>query len=200
MNDNSSSSPSSFFTKLLSEYITIFILTLIFAVIIVLLFVIALCFLVLFLAIYRVLLYLIRRCITPALNLEPNDQNSSVYSILNEHVTLLKVVLMEMWRRIACDRAGSEQPEHLCVIELLPPPVEYKIHVETSSCSDHECVICLNNFGEDDSCRVLPMCKHIFHSDCIDKWLIIHATCPICRKNVTKCDDDNLQKDLPQRS
>ena len=34
-----------------------------------------------------------------------------------------------------------------------------------------ECAICLNDFTKGDRVRVLP-CKHIFHLDEVDEWLI----------------------------
>ncbi|KAG4178547.1 hypothetical protein ERO13_A10G050237v2 [Gossypium hirsutum] len=30
----------------------------------------------------------------------------------------------------------------------------------------------------------LPMCHHCFHAHCIDAWLEVSPTCPICRVNV----------------
>ncbi|WOL16299.1 hypothetical protein Cni_G25086 [Canna indica] len=47
-----------------------------------------------------------------------------------------------------------------------------------------ECVVCLSAMEEDESGRRLPECKHAFHVDCIDMWLMSHATCPICRSLV----------------
>ncbi|KAK8791958.1 hypothetical protein WA158_005335 [Blastocystis sp. Blastoise] len=43
------------------------------------------------------------------------------------------------------------------------------------------CSICLNKYKLSDTIRLL-YCHHIFHKDCIDTWLLIHNTCPICRK------------------
>ncbi|PIA57906.1 hypothetical protein AQUCO_00500074v1 [Aquilegia coerulea] len=46
------------------------------------------------------------------------------------------------------------------------------------------CSICLQDFSEDDSARRLPRCKHLFHLNCIDEWLVIQGSCPICREDV----------------
>ncbi|KAK7262233.1 hypothetical protein RJT34_29796 [Clitoria ternatea] len=44
-----------------------------------------------------------------------------------------------------------------------------------------ECAICLEEFGDGDAVKVIPYCKHVFHPQCIDTWLLAHVTCPICR-------------------
>ncbi|KAL0899797.1 hypothetical protein Bca101_083758 [Brassica carinata] len=47
-----------------------------------------------------------------------------------------------------------------------------------------ECAVCLSEFEEGESGRVLPNCKHTFHVDCIDMWFHSHSTCPLCRSLV----------------
>lgn len=44
-----------------------------------------------------------------------------------------------------------------------------------------ECVVCLSFLEEGETAKVLPNCKHTLHAECIDKWLSLHSTCPICR-------------------
>ncbi|KAL2317667.1 hypothetical protein Fmac_031543 [Flemingia macrophylla] len=47
-----------------------------------------------------------------------------------------------------------------------------------------ECAVCLNEFGDDETLRLVPKCCHVFHPNCIDAWLINHSTCPVCRANL----------------
>ncbi|CAL9229829.1 unnamed protein product [Arabidopsis halleri] len=47
-----------------------------------------------------------------------------------------------------------------------------------------ECSVCLNEFEEDESLRLLPKCSHAFHINCIDTWLLSHKNCPLCRAPV----------------
>lgn len=49
---------------------------------------------------------------------------------------------------------------------------------------DNECAVCLSEFQEDESLRLLPKCTHAFHLPCIDKWLSTHSNCPLCRANI----------------
>ncbi|XVE75086.1 hypothetical protein DITRI_Ditri12bG0068500 [Diplodiscus trichospermus] len=44
-----------------------------------------------------------------------------------------------------------------------------------------DCAVCLCEFLEQDKLRLLPMCSHAFHIDCIDTWLMSNSTCPLCR-------------------
>ncbi|XP_064976777.1 E3 ubiquitin-protein ligase At1g12760-like isoform X2 [Musa acuminata AAA Group] len=60
------------------------------------------------------------------------------------------------------------------------PPVE-----RTLSADDAECCICLCTYEDGVELRELP-CGHHFHCGCIDKWLHINATCPLCKFNIIK--------------
>ncbi|CAI9780634.1 unnamed protein product [Fraxinus pennsylvanica] len=44
-----------------------------------------------------------------------------------------------------------------------------------------DCAVCLCEFSEKDQLRLLPMCSHAFHINCIDTWLLSNSTCPLCR-------------------
>ena len=43
-----------------------------------------------------------------------------------------------------------------------------------------ECSICLTEVNEGQDTILLP-CGHMFHDECVTKWLKIHNTCPLCR-------------------
>ncbi|KAK6917658.1 Zinc finger, RING-type [Dillenia turbinata] len=47
-----------------------------------------------------------------------------------------------------------------------------------------ECSVCLSTIDDEDMVRLLPICEHLFHVECIDMWLGSHTTCPICRSTV----------------
>lgn len=43
------------------------------------------------------------------------------------------------------------------------------------------CPICLAEYRRGDQLQCIPKCDHYFHADCIDEWLRIKITCPVCR-------------------
>lgn len=47
----------------------------------------------------------------------------------------------------------------------------------------HTCVICLESYGAGQVVRILP-CQHVFHQCCVDHWLLLRHTCPICKLNI----------------
>ncbi|KAK4721210.1 hypothetical protein R3W88_011443 [Solanum pinnatisectum] len=47
-----------------------------------------------------------------------------------------------------------------------------------------DCAICLSKFENGEKGRKLETCRHIFHENCLEKWLMqkdIKASCPLCR-------------------
>lgn len=48
-----------------------------------------------------------------------------------------------------------------------------------------DCSVCLGEFHDGESLRLLPKCSHAFHQQCIDTWLKSHSNCPLCRSNIT---------------
>uniref|UniRef100_A0A803QAN2 RING-type domain-containing protein n=1 Tax=Cannabis sativa TaxID=3483 RepID=A0A803QAN2_CANSA len=50
--------------------------------------------------------------------------------------------------------------------------------------TEGECVVCLDGFRENQWCRRLVACDHVFHRRCLDSWLVKVPACPICRTRV----------------
>jgi hypothetical protein len=49
---------------------------------------------------------------------------------------------------------------------------------------DAICSICLIEYTAGERLKSLPGCQHHFHADCVDQWLLINKTCPLCVRDV----------------
>jgi hypothetical protein len=55
---------------------------------------------------------------------------------------------------------------------------------------EKECSICLDEFEPSSKIRIIN-CKHVFHSECLDTWLLQHDyKCPHCREKVAEYKSD----------
>lgn len=63
---------------------------------------------------------------------------------------------------------------------LVAPGTEKEREV---SAEDAVCCICLGKYVDGAELRELP-CTHHFHVECVDKWLKINASCPLCKHDV----------------
>ncbi|KAL2898099.1 putative RING-H2 finger protein ATL69 [Bienertia sinuspersici] len=45
------------------------------------------------------------------------------------------------------------------------------------------CSICLSEYKPKQTVRCMPDCNHCFHVNCIDQWLKMSPTCPLCRNS-----------------
>ncbi|XP_021299647.1 E3 ubiquitin-protein ligase RNF181-like [Herrania umbratica] len=70
----------------------------------------------------------------------------------------------------------GQPPASKTSIEAMPS-------VEIGESEDGECVVCLEEWRPGEVAKEMP-CKHKFHGECIEKWLGIHGSCPICRYNM----------------
>ncbi|WVZ12646.1 hypothetical protein V8G54_017176 [Vigna mungo] len=68
---------------------------------------------------------------------------------------------------------GGRPPASKESIEAMPS-------VEVGEGENLECVVCLEEFEVGVMAKEMP-CKHKFHGDCIEKWLGLHGSCPVCR-------------------
>lgn len=69
------------------------------------------------------------------------------------------------------------------ILETFPTLVYSEVKEHKIGKGALECAICLNEFEDEDTIRLLPKCDHVFHQECIDAWLATHVTCPVCRTN-----------------
>ncbi|KAI5084603.1 hypothetical protein GOP47_0000772 [Adiantum capillus-veneris] len=62
----------------------------------------------------------------------------------------------------------------------------------SSNAKDNSCCcICLSRYKEGALVRELP-CTHNFHMLCVDKWLRMSATCPLCKHDINHHSTDDL--------
>ncbi|KAK2838055.1 hypothetical protein Q5P01_015267 [Channa striata] len=50
-------------------------------------------------------------------------------------------------------------------------------------CDPDNCAVCLEPFNNNQCLRVLP-CLHEYHRDCVDPWLLVQHTCPLCKRSI----------------
>ncbi|XP_073026436.1 probable E3 ubiquitin-protein ligase RHA4A [Primulina eburnea] len=53
------------------------------------------------------------------------------------------------------------------------------------------CCVCLGEFELKEELLQVPLCKHMFHIDCIRHWLHSSSTCPLCRTPVVSDNTRN---------
>ncbi|CAL9111908.1 unnamed protein product [Musa acuminata var. zebrina] len=76
-------------------------------------------------------------------------------------------------------RRSLQQP-NVVVDQSLPITVYRASHFEEGI----ECAVCLFKLADGEEARLLPQCGHGYHRRCIDPWLRINDTCPLCRSRV----------------
>uniref|UniRef100_A0A0E0E2L5 RING-type E3 ubiquitin transferase n=1 Tax=Oryza meridionalis TaxID=40149 RepID=A0A0E0E2L5_9ORYZ len=90
---------------------------------------------------------------------------------------------------VAAGESGGGEP---FPVEALPLAYAYVVRssedggatATAASGGGRECAVCLGAVREGEMVRRLPACEHVYHADCIDRWLAAHRTCPLCRREL----------------
>lgn len=70
------------------------------------------------------------------------------------------------------------------------PVVRFGVLAEEAGGADVMCAVCLNNMERHEEIRRLRNCSHIFHRECVDKWVDHDQNaCPLCRSPFLSTDD-----------
>ncbi|KAL6905298.1 hypothetical protein ACP4OV_002899 [Aristida adscensionis] len=79
-----------------------------------------------------------------------------------------------------------------------PPPVVPYASASAGAAKrglPEDCPVCLEPFADDDGVRVVPACGHLYHAPCIDRWLDVRNSCPVCRCAVASYCGDRGARD-----
>ncbi|KAJ1394143.1 Zinc finger, RING-type [Sesbania bispinosa] len=100
-------------------------------------------------------------------------------------LAFLLIELIILFWKLTSDTRPITTRQYLKFIEQKNPTIRYTKRLKAEQV---ECTVCLSEFEEGDKVRKLK-CKHMFHRDCLDKWLQEYwATCPLCRIQVLPDD------------
>ncbi|KAJ7522648.1 hypothetical protein O6H91_18G021000 [Diphasiastrum complanatum] len=102
---------------------------------------------------------------------------------------------------------GQEQKAadlETAVVSMIPV-IQYDKKAFHGLCS--ECIICLSDFQDGEMVRILSICGHLFHMQCVDVWFKHHTSCPVCRHNIvqgaaisTSTCDEEIPEHLPYQA
>jgi len=90
----------------------------------------------------------------------------------------------------ADDEVVARQPQSplerpTCVSESLRGPDEEQSMEANFETNFTTCSICIDEFEAGERLRILPRCKHVFHTQCILPWLTERqGCCPLCKTSV----------------
>lgn len=122
----------------------------------------------------------------------------AAFSIYIRHCTQSSAMSGSVRRALSLRRrAAAARGLDASVIETFPTFTYAEVKDHQIGKGALECAVCLNEFEDDETLRLIPKCDHVFHPECIDAWLQSHDTCPVCRADL-KPQPDEPPVQVPQ--
>lgn len=101
-----------------------------------------------------------------------------VLTIVGGLIVVIIIAVVRRWR-LSRESENVVQYSDIMKYKSAYKPTEWKELNE----SELLCSICYENFEYTSLVRKL-LCMHIFHVECIDKWINVKLSCPLCNKNL----------------
>ncbi|MED6205968.1 hypothetical protein PIB30_022572 [Stylosanthes scabra] len=148
-------------------------------------------------------------------NKSNNDENNAYYNRFSPSMAIIVVILISALFLMGffsiyirhCSDSPSASVRHIAagisrrghrgldraVIDSFPTLDYSVVKVHKIGKGALECAVCLNEFEDTETLRLIPKCDHVFHPECIDEWLESHTTCPVCRANLVPQPGDSVR-------
>lgn len=107
----------------------------------------------------------------------PRPESVTSGSPVPSHLVLSRIIL---WVDSSPAYSASPPASESALSSLDRQTVDQKT-LETEG--QAHCAVCLDDLKV-GATGVILSCKHMFHEECIVRWLKEHNTCPICRRSV----------------
>ncbi|WEL39296.1 RING-type domain-containing protein [Encephalitozoon hellem] len=104
----------------------------------------------------------------------------AVQIFLHIPILLVAVIVFYLFLSFGIEEEGGLSDKEIERIPLCPYSSQEFI--------SKGCIICLEDF-EDGGCVRNLGCGHVFHRECVDKWLRKNFVCPVCRSRMSAGHD-----------
>lgn len=68
--------------------------------------------------------------------------------------------------------------------KLIPKRKFDQLQTEFPEIGEGTCTICIDFLKNGEMLRVIPICQHVFHAECLLNWLQVNEICPNCKNEV----------------
>ena len=106
---------------------------------------------------------------------------SNKNNISSKERTKLKVRLdgRLRWEGLTGSKRIPSEEQYKIVDEIIIEEPILTIFSNKQTTNFKECVICLEEMVEDQE-LILIRCSHIYHKECLEKWIYKNSICPLC--------------------
>jgi hypothetical protein len=109
---------------------------------------------------------------------DSSNNNNSINTNSNNNIRHHEILLDDLLINENLNKEDSQT-----IMNYIPNSVIKEVKNNENK-NNSKCLICLSDFQIGDNASTLP-CLHIFHSNCLEKWINQQKWCPICKYDVS---------------
>ncbi|WCJ18641.1 RING/U-box superfamily protein [Euphorbia peplus] len=130
---------------------------------------------------HRSLVSVVMERIVKIIQATPNIQNQKVLALNLKFVSCKTYLVGEMELMSGVSRMEFAR-QNYGMVPATKEAIDMIVNSEKVVTEKENCGVCLEEVGEIGV--GMPCCDHVFHKNCIQKWLTISHTCPLCRSEL----------------